>query len=68
MPGRSPRLRHNSSVMNGMIGCRRCSNWSSTQAVAAWVSARTAASALSPWSSGLVNSRYQSQKVPQVKW
>ena len=60
----STRRDHSSSVMNGMNGCSSFSTWSSAQAVVARVSALAASSL--PVRIGLVSSRYQSQKVPQV--
>ena len=64
--GSAPARRsHSSSVMNGMNGCRSFMIWSSAQAVVARVSALAAS--LPPSSTGFVSSRYQSQKVPQVK-
>ena len=54
-----------SSVMKGMIGCSRIRHWSSTQAMVARVSSITASS--SEAKSGLENSTYQSQTLPQAK-
>ena len=56
---------HNSSVMNGMKGCSSLTIWSRTQAAVARVSALAASSV--PFSTGLMNSRYQSQKTAQTK-
>ena len=58
----SPIWPQSSSVMKGMNGCIRIMHWSSTQAMVARVSARR-----SPSNSGLANSTYQSQTLPQTK-
>src|SRR6516165_10258075 len=57
---------HNSSVTNGMTGCSRRSNWSSTKPSTCLV---VPAAAWSPDVSGtLASSRYQSQTSSQAKW
>src|SRR5262249_21586722 len=64
-PRPEPKPWNNSSVTNGMKGCSRWTIWSSVHAAVARVSALAASS--SPFSTGLISSRYQSQNTFQTK-